>query len=261
MDIELRYCGDGILEPENGEVCDPEDPSRTGHGNGGCNTNTCQPIEAPTCNALTVDVNSGEAPQNIVTSCEGFKVGTWEIDCGNGQTFSGNGNNGGTQTFNRTCKYTDAGTYTPTCTINGSITGNSCRKQVNITNPGANIVIDKRDGNVFDFDDNVGNDTQTVYSTEEAVFTIRVTNNGDDRLEDIRLTDGRAPACATPVGSFVNLAGSNFINRDGIRVAINYGGPGNHTNRTLEPGEYFEYTCSKANTQSNYTNTARVDAR
>ena len=53
-------------------------------------------------------------------------VNTFEINCGNGQVFTGNGSNGGVETFTRTCNYTTAGTYTPTCTINGSITNNSC---------------------------------------------------------------------------------------------------------------------------------------
>lgn len=155
LNVELRYCGDGIREPGNGETCDPQDPTQTGWGNGGCNTNTCQPINNPTCNNLSVTPASGQNPLNVTTSCQGYKVNTWEIDCGNGQKFTGNGNNGGNQTFSRTCNYTTANTFTPTCTINGSITSNSCQKTVTVTNPEPSIEVDKRDGNVFDLDGNV----------------------------------------------------------------------------------------------------------
>jgi hypothetical protein len=39
------------------------------------------------------------------------------------------------------------------------------------------------------------------------------------------------------------------------------GGPGDHTNAQLDVGEYFEYSCYKANTIANYTNVAKVDAK
>jgi len=142
----------------------------------------------------------------VTATCEGFRVNTWQIDCGNGQIFSGNGNNSGTQTFQRTCNYTSAGNYTPRCTINGSITNNSCKKDVNVVSPlNPSIVISKTDANVHDLDGNIGNDTQTVYKGEKAVFKIRVTNNGDETLRDIKLTDPRASACATFGDTTVDL--------------------------------------------------------
>lgn len=232
--LELRYCGDGVLDSGDGEVCDPMDPSRTGHGNGGCDTNMCQPINNPTCNGLSVNLNSGENPQDVVATCEGFNVDTFQIDCGNGQVFTGAGNGSGTQTFARTCNYTDAGNFTPVCTINGSITNNSCRQEISITNPNPSIVIDKRDANVFDQDGNVGNDTQTVFTGEEATFRIRVTNNGGEALENIILTDAVAPLCATRAGTFVNLSGASFRNTSNGVVPVSFGGPGNHSNSILE---------------------------
>lgn len=67
---EPSYCGDGELNADQGETCDPNDPSRTGWGTGGCDTNTCQPIEAPTCNQITVTPTSGENPLTTQVTCE-----------------------------------------------------------------------------------------------------------------------------------------------------------------------------------------------
>jgi len=259
LDIELRYCGDAILEPENGEVCDPEDPLGIWFGNGGCNVNTCQPINNPVCNGLTVDKTTGEAPTNVVATCEWFKVNNWKIDCGNGQVFTGNGNNAGDQTFTRTCNYNTGRDYNPTCTINNTITSNSCQKTVNITNPEASITVDKRDANVFDLDTNDGNDTQTVRTWEEAIFKIRVTNNGEEALKEIKLTDNVERSCATKDNTFVNLAEAKFTNVNNAMVSITFWGQWDSNNSVLDVWEWFEYTCEKWNTTSNYTNEVRVD--
>ncbi len=255
LNVELRYCGDGILEPGNGETCDPGDPTRRGWGNGGCSTNTCTPITTPACNSLTVDKVAGETPTNVVATCSGYKVNTFTINCGNWQVFTGNGNNGGNQTFTRTCNYTTAGNFTPKCFINGSISNNSCQKTVRITDPQPSIIVDKRDANVFDLDGNVGNDTQSVYKWEKAVFQITVRNNGAETLKSIKLIDAVETSCGTKAGTNVNLLWKTFVNGVNQNVGITFGGLGDHSNSTLEVGEYFVYTCEKANTQSNYTNT------
>ena len=255
LNVELRYCGDGILSTGEGETCDPEDPLKRGWGNGGCNTNSCQPINTPTCNSLTVNPSSGDAPLDVTATCEWYKVNSFRIDCGNGQVFDGSGSNSGTETFTRTCNYTTANTYTPRCYVNGSISGNSCRKTVTVDNPLVpSIIVDKRDQNIFDIDGTVGDDTQTVNTGEEAVFKIRVRNNGQETLKDIVLIDAQAKACATKNGTVVNLSGKTFTNKDDANVSISFGGSGNHNNNTLEVGEWFEYVCEKDNTQSNYTN-------
>jgi len=252
-----NYCGDGILQTNKGETCDPNDPSETGHGNGGCNTNTCTPIENPVCKSLTVNKTSGENPVNVEATCTGYKVNTFTIDCGNGQTFTGNGSNSGEQTFKRTCNYTSAGTFTPTCKINGSITSNSCEKTVTVTDPKVpSIVVDKRDSNSADLDGITGtNDSQTIYKGETSSFKIRVTNNGEEALKNIKLTDAKEQSCATKQGGTVNLSGKNFTNVNNQTVEIYYGGAGSHTNNTLEVGEWFEYYCAKSNTTAKYTNT------
>lgn len=259
FNVELRYCGDGILETNNWEVCDPEDALKRGFGNGGCNTNTCQPINNPVCKQLTVNKTTGTAPTDVVATCTGFKVNNWEIDCGNGQVFTGKGNNSGNQTFTKTCNYKTGGKYTPICTINNSITSNSCQKTVNISNPVPSILVDKTDANIFDFDWNIGwNDSQSVQKGDEAVFKIRVTNNGKESLKDIELIDTVEQSCATRKSTFVDLKNARFINKDNNRINITFWGKWNFKNSTLEVWEWFEYTCEKSNTTSNYTNTAQV---
>ena len=100
--------------------------------------------------------DSGNAPLEVETVCEGFQVNTWQIDCGNGEVFNGTGNNSGDETFTRTCTYTTPGNYNPRCTINGNITNSSCRKTVQVAdslNPRINV--DKRDMNPLDLDGNI----------------------------------------------------------------------------------------------------------
>lgn len=261
FNVELRYCGDGILETGNGETCDPSDASKTGWGNGGCDMNSCQPINNPSCDMLSVTPLSGDAPLDVAATCTGYKVNTWKIDCGNGQVFSGFGANAGTQTFTQTCKYTSGDrSYTPQCFINDTITGNSCKKTVNVFNPLIpSILVDKKDANVFDLDLNVGNDTQTVRQGSGATFKIRVTNNGNEALKNLTLADTQAQACATKSGTFVDLVGKKFTNVSGAVVTLTPGGSGDHSNAQLEPNEWIEYTCSQGNTLSNYTNTVNVN--
>lgn len=88
---------------------------------------------------------------------------------------------------------------------------------------------------------------------EKAIFKIRVTNSGGENLSSIILTDSLALNCAGSVVLPTSIPNtwSNFTT----------GGTGNKTDAILEPGEYFEYTCEKSNTQNDYTNTAKVDAR
>lgn len=72
---------------------------------------------------------------------------------------------------------------------------------MSISNPTPSILIDKTDGNPSDFDGSVGNDRQEIQSGQNAIFKIRVTNNGSqESLQNIALNDTRAPACATQAG-------------------------------------------------------------
>jgi hypothetical protein len=83
------------------------------------------------------------------------------------------------------------------------------------------------------------------------VFSIRVTNDGPVSLDTIVLTDARASSCAGAV---------TLPNSLDSWLTFTTGGTGNKADSILEPGEWFEYTCEKDNTQSDYTNTAGVTA-
>ncbi len=235
------YCGDGVLDSGDGEVCDPNDPSRTGWGTGGCDTNTCEPVEAPTCNTLTVTPVSGENPLTTTVSCEGFLVNTYEIDCGNGDVFTGNGSGIGTEQFTRECTYTDDATYTPTCTINGNITGPSCRGSVNVFNPTPGITIDKVDQNSADIDGNIGNDTQTIESGDAAIFQITVRNTGGEGLRNVSVSDENGLDCRLTEAQALTRIQAQW-NRDNI----------------FDINESFTYMCSTSGVTADYINTAAV---
>lgn len=256
---EITWCGDGVVDADFAETCDPEDASKTGWGNGGCNTNTCQPINNPTCNGLTVTPDKGMNPLEVTATCTGYKVGTFKIDCGNGQEFTKNGTNAGTETFAATCKYTTGDRdFTPKCFINGMDpdTNNfpSCQKTVKVDNPVPNILVDKKDANVFDLDKNVGNDTQTVYKGSGATFEITVRNNGAESLKNITLSDPQEASCGTKAGTIVDLSGKRFTNVEGNEVSIIFGGLWTHTNDILEIWETFTYSCKTKNLTSGLTN-------
>lgn len=84
------------------------------------------------------------------------------------------------------------------------------------------------------------------------MFKIRVTNNGTEDLDTIVLSDAIAPNCAGVV-ELPSIFPSTFSD-------FTPGGSGSLTNGILEVGEYFEYTCERANTTENYVNTAGVTA-
>jgi len=126
---EITWCWDGFLDSDEWEICDPNDPNKTGWGTGGCNVNTCQPINTPTtpsCNTLSVNPNTWSAPLWSNVSCSWTNASTYTINCWNGQTI--NANTG-------TCNYATVWTYTPTCYVNGTITSPACSQTVTVTTP------------------------------------------------------------------------------------------------------------------------------
>lgn len=113
------------------------------------------------------------------------------------------------------------------------------------------IQIDKRDANPADLDWIIWtNDSQTVNVWSGATFRIRVTNNWTESLRNLVLTDVIAPNCA----GNVTLPSTYPGTWSGFTTLWSW----NHTNNILEPWEYFEYTCSRANTAIWYTNSATV---
>jgi uncharacterized repeat protein (TIGR01451 family) len=215
------------------------------------NTTTTNPV----CTGLTVTPSSLTDGGNVNYSCTGTDVSSYSIvfskpDGTTLQAFS-------SPTGSISIPATPTGTYTGRCYVNGQTTTPTiCEKT--ITNNGTTVTpavyITKTDANNADLDGNIGgNDSQTVYAGNAAIFRIRVTNTGTEDLKNITLTDTIAPSCAGGVTlpSTVPSTWSSFIT----------GGAGNHSDALLQPGEYFEYICDRGNTTSNYTNVARVDAQ
>jgi len=106
---------------------------------------------------------------------------------------------------------------------------------INVTPNNPSIKIEKYSKNDADSDGNTTHteatdDTQTVESGAKAVFEIKVTNDGDEDLVDVAVTDALAPECNTTIGA-------------------------------LAVGAVHTYTCEKANTTANYVNVAKVDGK
>ena len=122
--VAPRWCGDGIIS--NGEVCDAGAANGTP---GSCNA-TCSgtaPVIA-SCDSLTAVPSSGTAPHTVNLSCNATNASSYKIDCGNGFT---------NLSSTATCVYRDGGTFTPTCTINGSMTSPACTSTVTVNPPPA----------------------------------------------------------------------------------------------------------------------------
>jgi len=174
-------------------------------------TNTT--VVNPVCTDLSVSPSSLVNGGNVTYSCNGNNVSNYSIifknpDNSTLQTFT-------TSTGSVTIPAT-TGTYTASCFVNGqTTTPASCTKNIinNTISTTPQIVIDKRDANTADLDGNIGNDTQTVISGNDAVFKIRVTNNGTEDLKNISLSDSMSANCAGNVtlpSSFPSTWG-NFI--------------------------------------------------
>ncbi len=227
----------------NGQVTTPASCQKTVE-----NTTVNEPI----CTNLTVTPTSVVNGGNVTYTCTGNNVSSYSVQFSrpDGTIFQ----TLATQNGSVTIPATPTGTYTAKCFVNGQVTTPAtCQKTVeNTTNPQPQIDIDKRDANSADLDGSIGNDTQTVTSGTAAVFKIRVTNNGTEDLRNLVLSDAVAPSCAGNVtlpSTYPNTW-SNW----------SHGGIGNHSDNILQVGEWFEYTCNRANTTAPYTNSATVSA-
>ncbi len=120
--ITPRWCGDGIVS--NGEVCDAGGANgQAGQCNSSC-TGTVPVVT--TCNSITATPTSGTAPLDVAVSCNATNASTYHIDCGNGTTHLSSAG---------VCRYVAGGTYSPVCTVNGSITSPSCTTNVTVNPP------------------------------------------------------------------------------------------------------------------------------
>ena len=135
---------------------------------------------APSCNSITVSPTSGNIPLRSSVSCSTTNATTVSIACGNGQII----NNG-----TGSCLYANTGIFTPTCTVNGTITNPACQGTVTATNPvaGSPILSIKKFAN--------NADGQTISDalplTPGASFTYRyvVSNSGTVAATGVVVTD------------------------------------------------------------------------
>ena len=97
---------------------------------------------------------------------------------------------------------------------------NLCGDNLTIS-PNPSIKIDKTDQNADDQDGTQQNDTQTINGGGDAVFKIKVTNNGNEPLKNVVITDAESPAC----------------NRTAAQTQSLYAGS------TFAPGASFSYNC------------------
>lgn len=119
--VSPRFCGDGLVT--NGEMCD--DGSQNGQA-GKCNLSCTNTIPNPTCDSMTATPISGAAPLDVSVSCNATNATTYNIDCGNGTT---------NLASTAVCRYITGGTFTPRCTVNGSVTSPACTKTITVTPP------------------------------------------------------------------------------------------------------------------------------
>ena len=245
----ITWCGDWVRDDyidkyswdHIKETCDPNDSSHSGWGTGGC-SNTCEPVEAqPVCNGLSyettknpIKIGVDDLTKNV--SCTATNATKIKIDCWNWETQEFDWNKTGKKTVSKSCTYTTAGTYTPTCYVNKTITNNGCEKDLTVLNPTPDIEIIKTDFNPDDEDGHMEDDSQTVIKWNKAVFKITVKNIGGEDLKNVVINDPKAPAC----------------NRTAAQTKALY------KTATFKKGASFYYTCEKDNTQANYTNTADV---
>lgn len=119
--VSPRFCGDGLVT--NGEMCD--DGSQNGQA-GKCNLSCTNTIPNPTCDSMTATPISGAAPLDVSVSCNATNATTYNIDCGNGTT---------NLASTAVCRYVTGGTFTPRCTVNGSVTSPACTKTITVSPP------------------------------------------------------------------------------------------------------------------------------
>lgn len=134
--IGAHFCGDGYLDTTEGEKCD--DGAANGQP-GSCNVSCTWDVPetpTPSCDTLTASPTFGNSPVTTTLTCNGSNLpagSTYAITCGDGNNAAMSGNAG-------TCTYTNNSpdksvTYSPKCTINGTLTAPTCQTNVGINPP------------------------------------------------------------------------------------------------------------------------------
>ena len=168
---------------------------------------------------------TGKNGWKVDVICKWKDIKNYKILCWNGDVINSD---------KWTCIYEKPWNYNVVCQMDW-LSGENCKKDVEIVKKTAPAIkIEKYSWNPNDLDankdHNEADDTQTVAKWSKAVFTIKVTNIWWEVLKDVKVTDVVASAC-------------------------------NNTIWELAINESRIYTCEKANTQGNYTNVAKVEAK
>ncbi len=217
----------------------------------GC-SNTCQ-NEALTCDTLGLaPVTLTHSGGSVTATCQGTNESQYKFVLKQGSTVINTVNY---QTSSQTTFTLPANTtasaisYSVQCYVKNSyetdITNtnpNTCIQPITVpsqaTTPSISITKDDAE--------TPHNDTQQVVTNGTATFTIVVTNNGTEALNNVIIADTYASNC----------------DRTSAQTASSYSG-GVSTN--FDPGESFTYTCTKTNvvngTFPNNTNTILVTGR
>jgi len=248
---EITWCGDGIVDREYNETCDPNDPKKTNWWNGWCDRE-CKPVtKEPVCTWLTASKLTVAEWEQTTFTCSANYTDIYKIKVTNVN------NPADVREFNGSVAQVTlpSGDYVAQCFVaNKTTTEQSCvTPPITVTKPIIpSIKVDKRDANPADKDGNVWNDTQTIDETvwTPAVFKITVRNDGTEDLKDISLVDdvidlpNDAPQCDRSIDQVNNILQAKF-------------------GRTyLKPGEIFDYTCERpnmANEPESYVNKIIVD--
>ena len=167
------------------------------------------------CNVIVTDAN-GAACEATYTDNGGILVigGTWTYTCTVPNTLGG---------------YVNTAVVTAEGCTSGTPTGDADDSTVFVDDPVTttpDVTVDKNDA------DN-GDDAQTVSTGDDAVFTITVTNTGDEDLCNVIVTDANGAACE-----------ATYTDNAGILVI----------------GGTWTYQCTVPNTLNGYVNTAVVTA-
>ncbi len=255
------WCGDWVVDSNEGEQCDPMAP------NSGipyysweaviktCN-NLCKIEEKNiTCDSLTVTPTSGDAPLDSTLVCNWTNT-DWEYRIDIKDKY----NNIIKTIYNNTWiyKFQNSWNYTATCFVKNTITSNACTKNIQVWEPKqASIKIEKIDINVNDLDWNIWNDTQTINIWDKSIFRIKIINDWEVALKNMHIVDALAPNCNGSFYTNVYEWLTYYQTKHPTWSDINYS---MDVDELFEPDEWFYYTCVSDSISADYTNNIKIEA-
>lgn len=233
----VSWCGDWVKDSWY-ETCDPNDPNKNGWWNGWCSS-SCESVNiatSSTCDSISSSPTTWVAPFTTTLSCSWTNANSYKISCWNWATIDA-------QSWK--CVYATVWDYDAFCSVNSSISSNSCKTKISVTAPTPAIQVEKYSWNTNDLDWNKSHDqnddSQTVQTWALAVFKIEVNNVWNQDLNTITLNDTLAPNCDKTDAQTKAII-KTIWNKDEI----------------LNVWESFNYTCDKSDTTSDYENRINV---